>query len=186
MHIYLDRVDLLLYSLFLFVDNSRASITPEKHMLVFLWFAGHQTSSFRDVADRFDISLSSLHAIITRVSGFLSYMAGNVIKWPTPEERQMTMAKGFPNIIGRYVHVHIPSFVWLVGPVGYPYFQCKTSRVQFQPVRNGFFQLLAQCINMIIEIYNHVNGDFRATLVIIGKHIINYIEISPRKISFTT
>ncbi|XP_029171609.1 uncharacterized protein LOC114940972 [Nylanderia fulva] len=33
-------------------------VSAEKHILTFLWFAGHQSASFRDVADRFDLSLT--------------------------------------------------------------------------------------------------------------------------------
>lgn len=34
--------------------------------LLFLWYIGHQTASFRDVADMFDVSKSSLERIIVQ------------------------------------------------------------------------------------------------------------------------
>ncbi|KAE9521354.1 hypothetical protein AGLY_018246 [Aphis glycines] len=40
----------------------RIPLSPEKHMLSFLWFVGHQSSSYRDVADRFGITLSAFIA----------------------------------------------------------------------------------------------------------------------------
>lgn len=59
-------------------------ITPSKHILIFCWFAGHQTASFRDVSDRFDITLSSL---FQRVTHFLSSISAQVIMWPEYEQK---------------------------------------------------------------------------------------------------
>lgn len=75
--------------------------------MVFLWFAGHQTTSYRDVADRFDISISSLFDILTRVISFLSALSNDIIKFPSPQDRELTkqyynLKRGFPNIIGKY------------------------------------------------------------------------------------
>lgn len=80
-------------------------ITPEKHILCYLWFVGHQTSSYRDVADRFGISLSCLHVIITRVTSFLLSIAPTIIRYPTQQERNITKTyyqrvKRFPGVIG--------------------------------------------------------------------------------------
>lgn len=43
--------------------------------LIYLWFVGHQTSSFRDVSDRFNIAISTLFKIIRKLTYFLSNMA---------------------------------------------------------------------------------------------------------------
>ncbi|KAJ8978153.1 hypothetical protein NQ317_016856 [Molorchus minor] len=48
-------------------------ISGEVHIFIVLWFAGHQTASFRDVADRFDITISSLFRNINRRSLKLYY-----------------------------------------------------------------------------------------------------------------
>jgi len=65
-----------------------------------MWFVGHQTSSFRDVADRFNITLSSLHRIIEQLKYFLSNYSPQIIKWPNNEqqrESEMSFgANGFP------------------------------------------------------------------------------------------
>lgn len=71
-----------------------------------MWFAGHQTS-FRDM-DKFDLSLSSLYAVITRVTKFLVSMMHEVIQLPSTEKKNNTKAffqntKGFPNVIGSYI-----------------------------------------------------------------------------------
>lgn len=63
-------------------------LTPQKHMAVFLWFAGHEACSFRDLADRFDISLSSASRIINRVTMFLSNLSPQLVKWPNEIEKQ--------------------------------------------------------------------------------------------------
>lgn len=70
-----------------------------------MWFVGHESAGYRDVADRFDITISTLHVIITRVTTFIMQLAPEVIKFPTLEEKQATMTyfiqrKGFPGIIG--------------------------------------------------------------------------------------
>lgn len=90
-----------------FTDSNRASISPEKHIHAYLWFAGHQAACFADVADRFDLAISSLHAVTLRVTDFLCGLAPQVIHWPTPVEKAATMAyygnKGFPGAIGVYL-----------------------------------------------------------------------------------
>lgn len=81
-------------------------LSSEKHILTYLWFVGHQTSSYRDVADRFGITLSTLFVVITRVTHFLLQIAPTIIRHPTQQERNITMEhykreKKFPGIIGK-------------------------------------------------------------------------------------
>lgn len=87
-------------------------ITAEKHILCYLWFIGHESSSYRDVADRFGVTLSALYNIITRVTIFILSMAHDIIKYPTLDEKEETAAfyyqkKGFPGIIGNVIHMYI-------------------------------------------------------------------------------
>lgn len=86
--------------------------SPEKHILCYLWFVGHQTASYRDVADRFGVTLSTLYKIISRVTTFLMSIAPNIIKFPSLEERNLTKQhylekKRFPGIIGSIDGSHI-------------------------------------------------------------------------------
>lgn len=81
-------------------------------MYTFLWFVGHEVSSYRDCANRFNLSLSILFDIITRVSDYLIDIAPQHIHWPNEEEREITKTyfqnvKGFPNIIGCIDGTHI-------------------------------------------------------------------------------
>lgn len=60
---------------------------------------------FRDISDRFGIAISTLYHIITRVTEFIMSLAPNIIKYPTPEEKEETASyflqeKGFPYVIG--------------------------------------------------------------------------------------
>lgn len=81
-------------------------------MYTFLWLVGHEVSSYRDCADRFDLSLSVLFEIITRVADYLVDIAPQHIRWPNEEEREITKTyfqqiKGFPNVIGCIDGTHI-------------------------------------------------------------------------------
>ncbi|KYN21047.1 Putative nuclease HARBI1 [Trachymyrmex cornetzi] len=87
-------------------------ISAEKHIFTFLWFAGHQSASFRDVADRFNVSLSTLESILRRVTQFLYEMRNEVIRYPTEAEKQRTQRhyfenKDFPGVIGSIDGSHI-------------------------------------------------------------------------------
>lgn len=82
-------------------------LTAEKHILTYLWFVGHESAGYRDVADRFGITISMLNVLISRVTQFLLQIAPEIIKLPTIEERYATMhhfleKKRFPGIIGMY------------------------------------------------------------------------------------
>ncbi|KAK5647838.1 hypothetical protein RI129_002730 [Pyrocoelia pectoralis] len=68
---------------------------------VFLWFVGHQTASFADVSDRFNITKSSLERIINR----------QTIRWPSDEEKVQIEREfrenGFGNVIGAIDGSHV-------------------------------------------------------------------------------
>lgn len=72
---------------------------------------GHQTASFRDVSDRFNVTISSLHRIIKRVAIFLSNLSPQIITWPNDNEKreieQHFREKGFPGVIGAIDGSHI-------------------------------------------------------------------------------
>ncbi|KAI8117724.1 putative nuclease HARBI1 [Lucilia cuprina] len=74
-------------------------LSAREHLAVFLWFAGHEGTSFRDLSDRFNISTSTVSVIIDRVCNFLSNMSPNVIKWPN-EEQKVTSSTAFKNECG--------------------------------------------------------------------------------------
>ncbi|XP_030755014.1 uncharacterized protein LOC115881603 [Sitophilus oryzae] len=87
-------------------------LTPLQHTYIFLWYAGHQTSSYRDVADRFCITISALFRVIKRMTYFLSNLSAEVITWPNAEEKLeiehfFNEKNGFPGIIGIIDRTHI-------------------------------------------------------------------------------
>jgi len=80
-------------------------ISPEKHIISFLWYVGHESAGYRDVVDRFGITISALYNVISRVTNFLLSLAPNIIKFPTLQERETTKQfflqhKKFPGVIG--------------------------------------------------------------------------------------
>lgn len=79
MHIYLHSQ-----------SASRVPLSPEKHILTSLWFFDHQSSSYRHVADRFEITLSILFDVITLVTDFLTSIAPTVIKYLNSNEKKIT------------------------------------------------------------------------------------------------
>ncbi|XP_014477038.1 PREDICTED: uncharacterized protein LOC106745700 isoform X2 [Dinoponera quadriceps] len=89
----------------------RLKVTAEKHILCFLWFVGHESASYRDVADRFGITISTLYHVISRVTQFFMSLAPNYIKYPSAHEKLETATfyeerKGFPGAIyGSYVRI---------------------------------------------------------------------------------
>ncbi|XP_032688009.1 protein ALP1-like [Odontomachus brunneus] len=93
-------------------DAGRPNITAEKHILCYLWFVGHESASYRDVADRFDVTLNSLYNIISRVTQFIMLLAPNIIKYPTLAEKEESATfyrakNGYPRIIGAIDGSHI-------------------------------------------------------------------------------
>ncbi|KAF2892673.1 hypothetical protein ILUMI_13500 [Ignelater luminosus] len=82
-----------------------------QHILIFLWFVGHQTASFRDVADRFSITISSLFRVIRRVTRFVSNLLPQIIVWPSLLEKneieQHFRQTGFPGVVGAIDESHI-------------------------------------------------------------------------------
>ncbi|XP_031358966.1 putative nuclease HARBI1 [Photinus pyralis] len=86
-------------------------LTPLQQTHIFLWFVGHQTASFRDVADRFNISISSLFRIIKRLTFYLSNRSPEIIQWPSQNEKVEIEThfrnNGFPGVIGAIDGSHI-------------------------------------------------------------------------------
>ncbi|KAB0795809.1 hypothetical protein PPYR_01871 [Photinus pyralis] len=94
------------------IERHYNTVSYEKQVGLFLWFAGHEACAYRDLADRFDLSLWTVHTIIYRVSRFLSNMSVNVIKWPSLQQRLESEQKfsskyNFPGVIGSIDGTHV-------------------------------------------------------------------------------
>lgn len=80
----------------------------------FLWFAGHEAASIRDISDRSNKTVSKMHHIIENVSHFLSNMATKIIKWPNEEEKAEILegfeSIGFPGALGAMEGVHFQIY----------------------------------------------------------------------------
>ncbi|KAJ8972776.1 hypothetical protein NQ314_000044 [Rhamnusium bicolor] len=86
-------------------------ISALKLITVFLWFVGNEAASFRDVADRFSITKSSLLKIIRKATYFLSNLSREVIRWQTTNEKiqieRHFRQNNFPGAIGITDGTHI-------------------------------------------------------------------------------
>lgn len=86
-------------------------ISPLKAITAFLWFAGNEGATYRDVSDRFGMTKSSLHKIVTRVSYFLSNLSPEIITWPTVQEKleieRYFAQRDFPGAIGAIDGTHV-------------------------------------------------------------------------------
>ncbi|XP_036329461.1 uncharacterized protein LOC118741569 [Rhagoletis pomonella] len=70
--------------------RSNKRFSADKSLALFLWFAGHEACSFRDLADRFDLTISSVSRTIERLTVFISRMSPECIKWPSTQRKQET------------------------------------------------------------------------------------------------
>ena len=64
--------------------SGRPAIPPAKQVLAFLWSMGNQEPA-RAVADRFNITMSSVNRILIRLSQAVVDLSGHYIKWPDGE-----------------------------------------------------------------------------------------------------
>ena len=64
--------------------SGRPAIPPAKQVLAFLWSMGNQEPA-RAVADRFNITMSSVNRILIRLSQAAVDLSGHYIKWPDGE-----------------------------------------------------------------------------------------------------
>ncbi|XP_017470166.1 PREDICTED: putative nuclease HARBI1 [Rhagoletis zephyria] len=90
-------------------DDKRLSAA--KSLAVFLWFAGHEACSLRDLSDRFNLTVSSISRVIDRVAMFISGLSPEVIKWRSNERKQESAnyfaQLGFPKSIRCIDGTHI-------------------------------------------------------------------------------
>lgn len=96
-------------------SSGRPNVSAEKTALLSLWYLANR-NSFREVSDRFGVSLSTAHSCLNRMLEFLISMKNKYIAWPNQEEKQnnsQVFAKnnGFPGAIGAIdgSHIMIPK-----------------------------------------------------------------------------
>lgn len=88
-----------------FTGKGRAVISAERHILMYLFFAGQEALAYRTVTMLFDVAPNTLFNIISRVTNFLLTLAPSIIRLPNDEEKRETETyfrtnKQFPGIIG--------------------------------------------------------------------------------------
>lgn len=89
--------------------------SPEQHILSFLWYAANK-ACIRDVAGRFEVSESTHHRMMSRVTSFLLDIAPGIIKFPSDLQKLATdfeQLSGFPDTIGcvdgSYIPIRCPA-----------------------------------------------------------------------------
>ncbi|XP_044577774.1 protein ANTAGONIST OF LIKE HETEROCHROMATIN PROTEIN 1-like isoform X2 [Cotesia glomerata] len=109
----LRLIDELQHSEFIPKNNfGKTPISGKICFLVFLWFLSN-TEPLRTLADRFDISISSVHRVLRRVLAWILTKLDDVVKWPENNDEVLTICNGFyskkqiPNILGAIDSTHI-------------------------------------------------------------------------------
>ena len=62
----------------------RPTIPPEKQLLIFLWTMANKEPN-RAIADRFDVTISSAHRTLRRITEAVIALCPRYIKWPNGE-----------------------------------------------------------------------------------------------------
>ncbi|KAH7966082.1 hypothetical protein HPB49_013624 [Dermacentor silvarum] len=98
--------------------RGRPKISAEKTMLIALTYLGTQASMY-SIADKFDVSESTVHSAICRILGFLLSIGAREIHWPDHDEgarnkrafqalyRHQGRGAGLPDVIGAIDGCHI-------------------------------------------------------------------------------
>ncbi|XP_045483122.1 uncharacterized protein LOC123688582 [Harmonia axyridis] len=91
--------------------NNKSEIPSDKAVLLTIWYLSN-TETFRQISDRFNLSLSSAHRTFFRVIDFLLNLRSEFIRWPTDQEKiqissEFSKKQGFAGVIGCIDGSHI-------------------------------------------------------------------------------
>ena len=143
-------------------DIGRKGVPAELRCVMVLWYMANQ-NSFREMADKFNVSQSTAHDIITQTLRLISTVSSEYITWPGDQEKQTSIGvfcriTKLDNIIGAVDGCHI-KIQRLSGPRGGDYMN-----------RKGYFSILLQgicndegklinifVVNQLIRISNFTN-----------------------------
>ena len=86
-------------------------IPVERKALIFLWYMANM-NSFREISDKFNITKSSAHRIISKILLDIHHLSALYIKWPNQQEKAKIAANflrvsGVRNVIGAIDGCHI-------------------------------------------------------------------------------
>lgn len=98
------------------------------HMLLMVLWVMATPDSFRSIALRFGKTPGVVHHHYTRIIKALCDMSGTLVKWPSPEEREVLSRAvlrktGFPGVVGALDGCHINIVTPIFNPG--PYFNRK-------------------------------------------------------------
>ncbi|XP_020911978.1 protein ALP1-like [Exaiptasia diaphana] len=91
--------------------RGRPVIPPERQVLIFLWTMANKEPN-RAIADRFDVTISSVHRTYRHVAEAVTSLYPRYIKWPNANEAREISAAfedegGFPNVTGMIDGTHV-------------------------------------------------------------------------------
>ncbi|KAM9410240.1 uncharacterized protein KZ484_002319 [Pholidichthys leucotaenia] len=92
-------------------NQGRSPLPTTKKVLMFLWYMATQ-NSFRDISNKFNVSQSSAHRVITEVLNIITAMEPIFISWPNASEKAESAAAfhhlcGLSDVIGVIDGCHI-------------------------------------------------------------------------------
>ncbi|XP_066596572.1 putative nuclease HARBI1 [Prorops nasuta] len=95
-------------------------VQPDKQFAIALWVLGNQ-EVYRSIADRFDLSKSTLWECVFNVAFVLTIHVKEYIKWPEPQQilrnqHDFLNVANFPGVVGVIDGSHIP----ISAPTDYP------------------------------------------------------------------
>ncbi|XP_046567601.1 putative nuclease HARBI1 [Haliotis rubra] len=93
-------------------------VPPEKQLYIFLWYLSN-LCSMREVSQLFDVSMSTVHKVVTNTSKVIASLQNRMIRWPDEQRRAEIAAtvqqnSGFPGVVGFLDGTHIR----LSSPIG--------------------------------------------------------------------
>ncbi|KAJ4427072.1 hypothetical protein ANN_26871 [Periplaneta americana] len=143
--------------------GGNGKLGPLQFVLIFLWFVGHQTSSFRDVADRFNVTISTLFRVVRRMMYFVSNLSEQIIMWPTADEiveiEQYFRHNHFPGVIGIIDGTHIRIDRPKNDPDSYlnrkHFYSVQLYHVKLKNIRDIVHLIRACCVLHNIAIEDH-------------------------------
>lgn len=74
--------------IFKYQSGAYRKVLAQQQPIMFLWFSGHATVSFANIAARFHIFKGTLSNVIDRLTRCFSGVAGQIIMWCFPQEKR--------------------------------------------------------------------------------------------------
>ncbi|KAF7997433.1 hypothetical protein HCN44_006004 [Aphidius gifuensis] len=151
------------------------AITHEKAFLLTLWYLAN-TETFREVSDRFNVTLSSSHRVLLQTLNFIISLQNEYVQWPnTHQEKQLISdqfrdIQGIDGIIGAIDGSHIK----IVRPI-----ENQRDYYNRKMYHSIVLQIIATSTQNIIDIYVGEPGSMHDSRVCRRSPIYEMAETDP-------